>query len=143
MDAQPLFVNKQNIGGNLNDTVYVVTENDSAYAFSANSGRQFWHVSVLQAGESAADDFGCDSISPQIGITDTPVIDKGAGPNGAMYFVAMTKDSSGNYHQRLHALDLKTGSRAVRWPDRDRRELSRYGRWQPERRSDLQSRAVR
>ena len=110
VDAQPLFVNKQNIGGNLNDTVYVVTENDSAYAFSANSGRQFWHVSVLQAGESAADDFGCDSISPQIGITDTPVIDKGAGPNGTMYFVAMTKDSSGNYHQRLHALDLTSGA---------------------------------
>ena len=49
VDAQPLFVNKQNIGS-LNDTVYVVTENDSAYAFSANSGRQFWHVSVLQVG---------------------------------------------------------------------------------------------
>ena len=38
VDAQPLFVNKQNISGSLNDTVYVVTENDSAYAFSANSG---------------------------------------------------------------------------------------------------------
>ena len=32
------------------------------------------------------------------------------GPNGAIYFVAMTKDSSGNYHQRLHALDLGTGA---------------------------------
>ena len=27
-----------------------------------------------------------------------------------MYLVAMSKDSSGNYHQRLHALDLKTGA---------------------------------
>ena len=44
VDAQPLFVNKQSIGGNLNDTLFVVTENDSAYAFSANSGHQFWHV---------------------------------------------------------------------------------------------------
>jgi hypothetical protein len=110
VDAQPLFVNKQNIGGNLNDTVYVVTENDSAYAFSANSGRQFWHTSILQSGESPSDNRGCGQISPQIGITDTPVIDKRAGSNGAMYFVAMTKDSSGNYHQRLHALDLNTGA---------------------------------
>jgi len=38
------------------------------------------------------------------------VIDKSGGPNGAIYFVAMTKDSSGNYHQRLHALDLTTGA---------------------------------
>jgi hypothetical protein len=110
VDAQPLFVNKQNINGSLNDTVYVVTENDSAYAFSANSGRQFWHTSVLKSGENPSGDHGCGQISPTIGITDTPVIDKGAGPNGAMYFVAMTKDSSGNYHQRLHALDLGTGA---------------------------------
>lgn len=110
VDAQPLFVNKQFIGGSLNDTVYVVTENDSAFAFSANSGRQFWQVAALLSGESPSDARGCDSISPEIGITDTPVIDKGNGPDGAIYFVAMSKDSSGNYHQRLHALDLSTGA---------------------------------
>ncbi|HUI84324.1 MAG TPA: pyrrolo-quinoline quinone [Candidatus Binatia bacterium] len=109
VDAQPLFVNKQFIGGSLNDTVYVVTENDSIYAFSANSGRQFWRVSALGQGETPSDNHGCSQISPQIGITDTPVIDKGAGPNGAIYFVAMTKDTSGHYHQRLHALDLMSG----------------------------------
>ena len=110
VDAQPLFVNKQFINGSLNDTVYVVTENDSAYAFAASSGRQFWHTSVLKSGENPSDDHGCGQIAPTIGITDTPVIDKRAGPNGAMYFVAMSKDSSGHYHQRLHALDLTTGA---------------------------------
>jgi len=110
VDAQPLFVNRQFIGGSLNDTVYVVTENDSIYAFSANSGRQFWRVSALGQGETPSDDHGCGQISPQIGITNTPVIDKGNGPNGAIYFVAMTKDSSGKYHQRLHALDLMSGA---------------------------------
>ena len=45
-----------------------------------------------------------------IGITDTPVIDRSQGPNGAVYFVAMSKDASNNYHQRLHALDLATGA---------------------------------
>jgi hypothetical protein len=110
VDAQPLFVNKQSIHGSLNDTVYVVTENDSAYAFGAANGTQFWHVSVLGQGETPSDDHGCGQISPQIGITDTPVIDKRAGTSGAMYFVAMTKDSSGHYHQRLHALDLINGA---------------------------------
>ena len=45
-------------------------------------------------------------ITPTIGITATPVIDR---QRGAIYFVAMTKDSSGNYHQRLHALDITNG----------------------------------
>ncbi|HZP23614.1 MAG TPA: pyrrolo-quinoline quinone [Terriglobales bacterium] len=110
VDAQPLYVNKQFINGSLNDTVYTVTENDSVYAFSAETGRQFWRVSVLQSGETPSDDHGCGQISPQIGITNTPVIDKAAGRNGAIYFVAMTKDSSGHYHQRLHALDLMSGA---------------------------------
>ena len=110
VDAQPLFVNRQFIRGALNDTVYVVTEHDSVYAFSAVHGNQYWQVSVLGSGETPSDDHGCSQISPQIGITDTPVIDKRAGQSGAMYLVAMTKDSSGHYHQRLHALDLATGA---------------------------------
>jgi hypothetical protein len=111
VDAQPLYVNKQFINGNLNNTLYVVTENDSIYAFAANNGRQFWRVSALGSGETPSDDHNCSQISPQIGITGTPVIDKSTGPHGdgAMYFVAMSKDSSGNYHQRLHALNLRTG----------------------------------
>ena len=112
VDAQPLYINKQSIGGALVNTLYVVTENDSVYAFGASNGRQYWHVSVLGSGETPSDDHGCSQISPQIGITATPVIDKSMGPfgDGAMYLVAMSKDSSGHYHQRLHALDLRTGA---------------------------------
>ncbi len=110
VDAQPLYVNKQFINGSLNNTLYVVTENDSIYAFDANSGRQYWKSTALEQGETPSDDHGCSQITPQIGITDTPVIDKGTGPNGTILFVAMTKDSSGHYHQRLHALDLTTGA---------------------------------
>ena len=71
---------------------------------------QTWKVSALLAGESPSDDHGCRQITPEIGITDTPVIDRQRGKNGAIYFVAMSKDSNGKYHQRLHALDLKTGA---------------------------------
>ncbi|MGC2108799.1 MAG: pyrrolo-quinoline quinone [Candidatus Korobacteraceae bacterium] len=116
VDAQPLYVNKQDIGGNLNNTLYVVTEGDSIYALNADSGHQYWHVSALGQGETTSDDHGCSQISPQIGITNTPVIDKSVGPNGTMYFVAMTKDSSGHYHQRLHALDLATGAEVLGGP---------------------------
>ncbi len=38
------------------------------------------------------------------------MFDRQRGPNGTLYFVAMSKDSTGNYHQRLHALDMKTGA---------------------------------
>jgi hypothetical protein len=38
------------------------------------------------------------------------------GTNGAIYLVAMSKDSSGNYYQRMHALDLATGSETLNGP---------------------------
>ena len=94
------------------NTLYVVTENDSVYSFDASTGRQYWRVSVLSTGETPSDDHGCGQITPKIGITSTPVIDKSTAPfgDGAMYLVAMSKDSSGHYHQRLHALNLRTGA---------------------------------
>jgi PQQ-like domain len=110
VDAQPLFISGLTIGSVAHNVLYVVTENDSVYAFDADSGVVLWQVSALGANETASDDHGCSSISPKIGITATPVIDRNYQPNGAIFFVAMTKDSSGNYHQRLHALDLTTGA---------------------------------
>ena len=49
-------------------------------------------------------------MTPEIGITSTPVIDLTAGTHGTIFAVAMSKDNSGNYHQRLHALDITTGA---------------------------------
>ncbi len=110
VDAQPLYANKMAGPLGTQDTLFVVTEHDSIYAFNAASGAQTWKVSALLSGETPSDDHGCSQISPEIGITDTPVIDRTRGPNGVLYFVAMSKDSNGNYHQRLHALDMKTGA---------------------------------
>ncbi len=90
--------------------VYVVTENDSAYAYDADSFTQLWKVSALGANETASDNRGCSQVTPQIGITSTPVIDRSAGAHGTMFLVAMSKDSEGHYFQRLHALDLATGA---------------------------------
>jgi hypothetical protein len=110
VDAQPLFVSGLTIGAQTHNVLYVATENDTMYALDANSGATLWQKSTLRTGETAADNQGCSALSSQVGITSTPVIDRYFAPDGAIYFVAKTKDSSGNYHQRLHALDLVTGA---------------------------------
>ena len=110
VDAQPLYVYRLPAKLHTQNTLFVVTEHGSAYAFDADSGMQTWMVSTLASGETTSDDHGCSQITPEIGITATPVIDRQRGPNGAMYLVAMAKDASGKYHQRLHALDLVTGA---------------------------------
>ncbi|HUN25198.1 MAG TPA: hypothetical protein VMU67_02740 [Steroidobacteraceae bacterium] len=110
VDAQPLYLSQLAIGGATHDTVFVATENDSVYAFDADSGTALWHVSLAPSGETPSDDHGCGQITPQIGVTATPVIDRSAGAHGAIFLVAMTKDASGVYYQRLHALDVTTGA---------------------------------
>jgi hypothetical protein len=111
VDAQPLYLSKISVPGQgIHNVLYVVTEHDSVYAFDADNGTQLWKVSMLAAGETPSDDRGCGQVSPEIGITSTPVIDRAHGPNGAIYLVAMSKNSSGNYFQRIHALDVTTGA---------------------------------
>jgi outer membrane protein assembly factor BamB len=109
IDAEPLYLSGVSIPlKGVHNVVYVVTENDSVYAFDADTGTLLWKVSVLGAGETPSDNLGCTQISPQIGITSTPVIDRSSGPNGTIYVVAMSKNSS-TYFQRIHALDVTTG----------------------------------
>jgi hypothetical protein len=108
VDGQPLIASNLSVSGTSRDVVYVVTENDSVYSYDADTGAALVHVSVLGTGETPSDDRGCDQVTPQIGITATPVIDRTAGPHGTIYVVAMSKSAAGDYHQRLHALDLVT-----------------------------------
>jgi outer membrane protein assembly factor BamB len=108
IDAEPLYLSGVSIGGATHNVLYAVTENDSVYAFDADTGTQLWQVSVLLSGESPSGDQGCGQISPQIGITSTPVIDRSSGPHGTIYVVAMSLKGS-TYFQRIHALDLTTG----------------------------------
>lgn len=109
VDAQPLYLHAVNIAGTTHNLLIVVSENDNAYAFDADTGASIWQVTTLKSGETTSDDRGCSQVTPQIGITSTPVIVRPNGSNGVIYLVAMSKDGSGNYHQRLHALDAATG----------------------------------
>lgn len=112
VDAQPLLVASLAIPGKgTRNVLYAVTEHDSIYAFDADSisatgGTVLWQTSALLAGEAPSDNRGCGQVTPEIGITSTPVIDRA---RNAIYIVAMSKDASGNYYHRLHALDLTTG----------------------------------
>jgi outer membrane protein assembly factor BamB len=116
VDAQPLYVSRLSVSGSAHNVVFAATEHDSVYAFDADSGSTLWHVSLLAAGETLSDSHGCGQVIPEIGVTSTPVIDRSAGAHGILYVVAMSKDSSGNYHQRLHALDLATGAELLNGP---------------------------
>lgn len=109
IDAQPLYLSGLTIGGQSHNVVYAASEHGSAYAFDADTGAQLWKTSILESGETTSGDHGCSQITPEIGITSTPVIDRKAGPNGTIFVVGMSEDQSGHYHQRLHALDLTTG----------------------------------
>jgi hypothetical protein len=110
VDGEPLYASNVVINNHNHNVVYAVTEHDSIYAFDADNGTLLWQKTALRQGESPSDDHGCSQISPEIGITNTPVIDRTKQPHGAIYFVAMSRDNNNHYHQRLHALDLSTGS---------------------------------
>lgn len=109
VDGEPLYVGGMTIGGVTHNVLFVATENDSVYAFDADTFSQLWQNKLLSGtGESPSDDHGCSQVEPTIGVTSTAVIDLRAGPNGTIFLVAMSKSGS-TYHQRLHALDLTTG----------------------------------
>ena len=112
VDGQPLYLSNVTIPGvGAKNILYVVTEHGSVYAFDADgangsTSKPLWISSTLMSGEVPSDDRECASITPEIGITATPVIDRN---RGAIYVEAVSKDAAGNYYQRLHALDLTTG----------------------------------
>jgi hypothetical protein len=110
VDAQPLYLPNLTINQGTHNVLFVATEYGSVYGVDADTGTQLWQISTLASGETPSDDRGCNQVTPEIGITSTPVIDPSAGAHGTIYLVAMSKDGSGKYHQRLHALDVTTGA---------------------------------
>src|SRR6266403_2883899 len=112
VDGQPLYLSQLAIPGiGMKNVLYVVTEHGSVFAFDADNvsgstAKPLWQISTQLPGEGPSDDRGCYQVTPEIGITATPVIDR---TRGAIYVVAVSKDAAGNYFHRIHALDLATG----------------------------------
>jgi len=110
VDAQPLYLSNVAMPGQVaRNILYVATEHDTVYAFDADKATVLWQVSMLGTNETTSDGRGCSQVTPEIGITSTPVIDRSRGLHGVIYVVAMSKTAS-TYVQRLHALDLTTGA---------------------------------
>ena len=108
--AQPLVLSNVNIGGGTHNVVYVATENDSVYAIDADKGTIYWHRQLLYNGGRPipVGAFGFNSnITPQYGITGTPVID---ATTNTLYVVASSEESGPLAVHRLHTLDTITGN---------------------------------
>jgi outer membrane protein assembly factor BamB len=116
VDAQPLYLSAVNISGVTHNVLIVATEHGTVYAFDADTGASLWHVTTLKSGETTSDDRGCSQVTPEIGITSTPVIFRPKTGNPVIYVVAMSKDASGDYHQRLHALNATNGAELYKGP---------------------------
>lgn len=136
--AQPLYVPSLAIPGQgTHNVVFVATENDTVYAFDADSNvPPLWHANLIDgahggvAGEipMSPSDIGntnvygyaqvaLNTIGPVIGITSTPVIDLSTHK---MYVETKSRKPNPNnpnqviFVQRLHAIDITTGNDIAR-----------------------------
>ncbi len=121
--AQPLYVPNLTINGASHNVVLVATEHDQVYAFDVNSGAQLWrnnllvsHSSLLIISSVSSSDVNCNDMTPEIGVTGTPVIDL---PNNTMYLVAKTKETSLITHTTDFLPDASRTGPAYRHRSRD------------------------
>ncbi|MCU1318205.1 MAG: hypothetical protein JWN63_3527 [Candidatus Acidoferrum typicum] len=124
--AQPLWVPNLTVAGAPHNVIIVATQHESLYAFDADATpcTALWHVnlvdsahggssgetSVLSAGSGALVGSGYGDISPEVGITGTPVIDP---TTNTLYVVSKSVNASTQFFQRLHAIDLTTGAERI------------------------------
>ena len=117
--AQPLYVAGVSIGGGVHNVLYVVTMHDTVYAFDADSSAcaTFWTLSLISPSAGSgitaqANIPGCADTILEYGINGTPVIDP---TSQTLYLVAATTEN-GTSVQRLHALNLVSGTEQANSP---------------------------
>lgn len=122
--AQPLWAANLTINNASHNVVFVATEHDSVYAFDADSNPcvTLWQISLIDSkhgansGETTVPSGptgnlvgqGAGDITPEVGVTGTPVIDPSTN---TLYVVSKSVNSGGtSFFQRLHAIDVTTGN---------------------------------
>jgi hypothetical protein len=128
--AQPLWMSNLTISSTKRNVVFVATQHDSLYAFDADNNSNpcvpLWHVNLVDsshggvAGETSIPSgitgapIPSADITPEVGVTGTPVIDPGTK---TLYVVSKSwVSSSSTFYQRLHAIDLLTGNEKFSGP---------------------------
>lgn len=113
--AQPLYIPDVQVSGKGTfNVLYVATMNNSIYAFNADViGQLLWQknfnnssAGVTPVPYADVENPGETDINGPIGILSTPAIDVA---NNTLYAVVRTKEN-GSYVQRLHAIDIRSGS---------------------------------
>lgn len=122
--GQPLYASGVLMNdGHVHNVVYVATQNNTVYAFDAdstqgNNASPLWAVSLNDGGTpDPIADYGCTGTHyNEIGITGTGVIDPGVT---TLYVVAKTVTGSGTSAVRnfsLHALNVTSGNELLGGP---------------------------
>jgi hypothetical protein len=109
--AQPLVKTGVTIPGKgVHNVVYVATENDSVYAYDANTLKPLWHRSLVNPAKGVNVIPAVSVvIYPDVGVTSTPVIDPKTNTMYLVANVAVTTPTGVVYKQQLHAIGLSTG----------------------------------
>jgi outer membrane protein assembly factor BamB len=94
-------------------TVIVATETNHVYGLNAVTGAVKWSR-YLGRPEPAAE-VGCTDLTPDVGITGTPVYDPATG---SVYLVAVVNNgpTPSQPHVYAYALDAQTGAARTGWP---------------------------
>jgi hypothetical protein len=122
--AQPLWIANLRVSGAAHNVVLVATAHDSLYAFDADATpcKQLWQASLIDGrhggtgGETTVPagpsgnlvGVGDGDMTPEVGVTGTPVIDPAAS---TLYVVSKSMNAAGtSFFQRLHAIDPASGA---------------------------------
>ena len=109
--AQPLIVKQS---ADSTGTLIVATEDDDVYGMNPVSGAIEW-TDELGIPWSASV-LGCGDLTPDIGVTSTPVYDPSSNTVYVMAKEAPDGADSTDPVWRLHALDASTGAERSGWP---------------------------
>lgn len=111
--TQPLYISGLMMADGAHNVIFVATQHDSVYALDADHSQQLWQVSLIDTAHGAPSgattvpsvDLAAYDVTPEYGITSTPVID----PDSSTIYLVANSEENGAIVYRLHALDLTTG----------------------------------
>jgi hypothetical protein len=104
--AQPLLAN---------GTLLVATENNKVYGLDPASGAPRWAAPLNLGTPWKAADIGCGDLTPNIGVTATPVIDP-ATNTAYMTHKTYVSGTSGSARWLMDAIDLSSGTEKPGFP---------------------------